>query len=395
MAVMLVVLQVATIIAPPDPATAASTNDIIRGGIAKNGNPKKTLVNIYSTNKEVKAIFNYYGITRSDLEKTKNGTLNSNDRRLKSLGRNPHSTKDKKVRIGGKTYYIRPLYTWGDNVTYKALEGRRKIDNKYFAVLYDCGNLVVVDTTPEKPKPEATPPKPTAPVKTPPATPAPAAPAPVTPVTPAATIPETPVEVPVTQADQPDITIGKSAVIIGSDGSQRPANGAVAQPGESIEYTLTTTNKGKAVARDYVVTENVQDILEYADLTKTGGGILFDGLLTWPKTSIQPGRSYITIFQVRVKSPLPTRPASSSDPESFDLKMDNVYGNLVSVNLAVPVEKQVEVATETLPETGSGLNTFIVFLIFSGVTYFYFRNRQMVTEVSMLKGEYNGDGDKA
>jgi hypothetical protein len=114
--------------------------------------------------------------------------------------------------------------------------------------------------------------------------------------------------------------------------------------------------------------------------------------MTWPKVTIQPGKSYSTTFQVQVKNPIPTTPRSSIDPASYDLTMSNVYGNLVNVHLTIPAEKQIEVANEQLPETGAGTNFIILLVTIAGITYFYFRNRQMVTEVSMLRGDHHGHG---
>ena len=410
MAGALVFLQIATIVAPPDPATASSSNDIIRGGI-NTPNPKQTLLNEYDKKAEIRAIYTHFGITRNDIKNSKKGSLNSNNHSLKSLGRNPHSAQDKKIRIGGKTFYLRPLYTWGDGIKYPALEGKRKVDGKYFAVLLDCANPVVVDATPpksgelitpkdktksketitqtNKPKPKPTP----TPTPTPTSTPTPT---PVVTPTPTATptpTPEAPPVTPVVDEETPNITLSKSASIISAiDGSVKDANGAQAQPGDIIEYTLTTANTGKASAKDYVVTENMNDILEYAKVIDPRGGILFDGTLTWPKTTIAAGKSYIATFQVQVDNPLPTNPKSVSDPGSYDLRMDNVYGNMVSVHLSIPPQKQIEVASEALPETGPGTTTLIVLTFTALIAFFYFRNRQLATEIAMLRGDHHGGG---
>ncbi len=138
--------------------------------------------------------------------------------------------------------------------------------------------------------------------------------------------------------------------------------------------------------------ENIRDILEYADVISPGGATLQDGSLTWPKTTIKDGESDVRTFQVKVKSPIPINPISVSDPLSYDLKMNNVYGNVVVVNLQVPPEKQIEVASATLPQTGTGTTTFIVFVLVSAMAYFYFRNRQLMTEVAMLRNDHHGPG---
>lgn len=389
----LIVLQLATVVAPPDAANASSSNNIIANGIATS-HPQQTMLNIYDTNTEIRALFNHYGVYRVDIEKTTHGTLNSSNHNFKSLGRNPHSVLDQKVTIGSHTYFIRPLYTWGDGVTYKALEGRRHGDNKYFAILYNCGNLVVTDTTPEKlvtngitPAPSPTPNPVTPGFKPSPSpTPTPVTPSPAPTPTPRPTPAPTPVPVP----GQPDITLTKGGVIRHADGTQVNANGSVAQAGDIIEYILTTKNNGSGDAKNYVVTENLNDDLEYASLIDGRGGVLAGGNISWPKHTIKPGEAFITTYQLKVKNPIPETPRSTSDPQSFDLKMDNIYGNLVSTDLAIPPAKQVEVTAEALPQTGPGLGTTIVIALFGLIAYFYYRNKQLMLEVSILRGDHHG-----
>ena len=59
MAIGLMGVQVMTIVAPADPATAASSNDIIYGGIATK-HPQATMLGIYDNKPEIKRLFNHY-----------------------------------------------------------------------------------------------------------------------------------------------------------------------------------------------------------------------------------------------------------------------------------------------------------------------------------------------
>jgi uncharacterized repeat protein (TIGR01451 family) len=512
MAGALLLLQIATIIAPATSANADSTNNIICSGI-NTSHPQKTLLDIYDANRDscghtgIREIFTHYGITRSNLANTTHGSTNSSNHNIKSLGRNPHSALDQTVVIGGQTYYQRPLYTWGDNINYPALVGHRS-DGAWFAVLYGCGNLAIVDTTPTTGKPNVSVTKTlvqgpaagsavapgtsltfrigfknsgnaaakdvvvgerlsdntdfvsksslniaghtgnilayhgyhsaykgepagtfvywkidqlnagghgtadiTVKVKaaaapgsylcdrgfidtpsqsveyspgichsvakpgSPPPPPAPTPIAPIAPVTPQSS----------------NIVLAKSAILVSADGSKKDANNAVAQPGDIIEYTLSTKNTGGAAEKDYVVSENINDVLEYADVLDPRGGTVKDGIITWPKTTIAAGQEFLTTFQVKVKSPLPATPTSVSDPQSFDLKLDNVYGNLVTVNLQPPTPgKQIEAASSNLPQTGPVTNV-LTFAFIALVAYFYFRNRQLIKEISMLRNDYHGE----
>jgi len=397
MVALLVIVQVAIVVAPPTAANAASPNDVVYGGLGT-AHPQATLLQIYDQDHDSAGhggyhqLFAHFGIDRNDLAHTHHATINSNNHGIKSVGRQPHSALDQPFTAGGSTtYYLRPLYTWGDNVSYPALVGQRHGDGAWFAVLEGCGNIAVIDTTPPvvthptpAPAPHPTPapaPAPT-PIPAPKATPTPA-PTPI-PVTPA----------PITPSGTSTITQQKSAILIpAAGGPNRDANGATAQPGDTIEYTLTTTNTGSGPAKDYVVSDNINDILEYSDLIGPRGGILVGGSISWPKTTIAAGKNFLTTFQVRVKNPLPATPASASDPQSFDYKMDDVYGNVVSVNLGVPTQAQVAVASKQLPQTGTGTDTLIVFVFASAIAYFYLRNRQLVTEIDLLRGDHYGKGE--
>jgi uncharacterized repeat protein (TIGR01451 family) len=400
MAVGLIVIQVATMVAPPTAANAASSNDIIYGGFSS----RAQLLQIYDADHDsighggYHQLFAHFGIDRNDLAGSVHQNVSSSNHSIKSIGRNPHSALDQPFTAGGGlTYYLRPLYTWGDNISYPMLVGHRHGDNAWFAVMEGCGNIAIADTS-TPPTVVGSTPQPTTPYPTPTPTPTPTpAPAPTapTPVTPTKPI-ETPIKppAPVQPTQTPTITLSKSGLLTPAAGGPiRNANGATAQPGDIIEYTLTTTNSGKGAAKDYVVSDNINDILEYADLIDPRGGVLFNNSITWPKTTIKPGSSFLTTFQVRVKNPLPTTPTSVSDPQSYDFKMDDVYGNLVSVNLAVPAQAQVAVASKQLPQTGAGTDTLIVFTFAAAIAYFYFRNRQLVLEIDLLRGDHYGKGE--
>jgi hypothetical protein len=80
-----------------------------------------------------------------------------------------------------------------------------------------------------------------------------------------------------------------------------------------------------------------------------------------------------------------------SNPRSFDLNMDNVFGNNVRVEITAPPSKQIEVASATMPQTGPGTSIMIIFVIGAMIFFFYLRNRQLVAEIRILRNEYQGD----
>lgn len=500
---LIVMLQFATIILPPDPANANSPNDIMYGGFVS----KDDLLNRYDASSELRALFNYFGIARADIKASKSTTVNSKDHSLKSIGRIQHTADDAVINVnssaGKHTYYGRPLHIWdtGANITrgstYKVLEGVRSRDGGYFAVMYACGNIIY-KTFPPKPTPTPTPkvtpkptPKPTAtPTPKPSVTPRPTAtPAPTATPKPTATPTPKPTATPtpkptVTPKPTPtpnlsvtcvkltgNIATGPSPLTVNFTGQASAAGQTVSQysfnfgdgksvntssastthtyvtpgnytatlsvtgsagtvsagvpacsfnvsvtpapaafvkgksaqnltlgqdatltparPGDQIRYSLTTKNTG-GVAEDYVVVEHLHDVLEYATVSDTGGATLQDGVLTWPSTKLAPGGQVLKTFVVIIKDPIPATPVGRSDRFSYDLRLDNVYGAQVSVAVTPPLAKQVEGASTNLPDTGAALSTFIILTISFLALYFYLRNRQLATEVHILRGSYQG-----
>jgi len=164
---------------------------------------------------------------------------------------------------------------------------------------------------------------------------------------------------------------------------------APARPGDQIRYNLTTTNVG-GLSSTYTVVEHLEDVLQYANVTDTGDGVLQNGVMTWPQTTIAPGQTLTESFTVTVKNPVPTTPVGLSDPASYDLHMDNVYGNQISVAVQPPLPKQIETASASLPDTGAPTATLIVLIVSGLCVYFYLRNRQLATEIKLLRGEFQG-----
>lgn len=361
----LMAFQVAAFVAPPIPSNAASSNDIIFGGVKD----KAALLRVYDhglpghhTGQDIRDIFNYFKITRTDLNNMTSGTTDSRESKgLWSMGRNHVFAQDAPVKIGGTTFYLRPLHLW-DKVNpyniYPSLVGKRSADGTSFNIILGCGNLVFKGIPPAVSKPK--------PPGTPPSTPIPPSPPPVV------------------EPKEPNIEKAKQAIFVATGNN---ADGQTAKAGDVIEYTLIVTNTGNGAKSNYVVRENVRDILEYASIINKGNAKLSNGVLTWPAQTIGAGKIVAKKFEIKVNSPISARPRSSSDPTSFDLRMDNVYGNAVTIDLPPPPAKQIELASAQLPRTGIGLNATLVFVFVGLCVYFYSRNRQLITEVNILRAE--------
>lgn len=170
------------------------------------------------------------------------------------------------------------------------------------------------------------------------------------------------------------------------------ANGTKANAGDSIEYTLSVTNRSKEVRKGFVVEENMEDVLEYADIIDASGATFTETpikMLTWQPVDIKPNETINRTILVKIKSDIPATPASTSDPLSHDMKLVNVYGDTVEIELPPNPVKTVEQAVTSLPSTGLGANMIISTVLIMCATYFYFRSRLMVKEVGLVRNQFN------
>ena len=183
----------------------------------------------------------------------------------------------------------------------------------------------------------------------------------------------------------------KSAINITKASSD--ANGTTANPGDVIEYTLTTTNVGKLTIKDYVVNEGISDVLDYADVVDLHGGTkgAYE-IVSWPKEDIKASQSSVHKITVKVKDVLPQTPASSSDPEHYNMVMTNVYGNAVTINLPPSIVKQTEIAVTTLPNTGPGTSLVIGFSLAMFIGYFFARSRLLANELDVVRSDFASVG---
>lgn len=160
-----------------------------------------------------------------------------------------------------------------------------------------------------------------------------------------------------------------------------------ARAGDEIQYTLTTTNQASNVASAYIVTEELADVLNYADVTSNGGGTLTGTKLIWPAKDIPAGKSITNTFTVKVKNPIPNNLPSEGNPTNFDYNMFNSYGNEVNIKIEKPLIQRVVDVASNLPETGAA--SYLLIVLFLGLSvYFFVRNRQLTSELAAATVEY-------
>jgi uncharacterized repeat protein (TIGR01451 family) len=164
------------------------------------------------------------------------------------------------------------------------------------------------------------------------------------------------------------------------------ANNTTAQANDTILYTLYAKNSGKAAVKQFVFTENLSDVLDYASVVNLyGGTINQQGQVSWPAVTIKANTTASVKLTVKVDDPIPQTPSSSSDPEHFDHIMTNVYGNTININLPTPVVVASAEAVQTLPNTGPGSSLLIGGAITVVVGYFLARARLLAKETDIVR----------
>lgn len=437
-------LQVFAVVSPPQPTLARSNNDMIVGGITS----KDEAVNYCNQNtRSYQTLLAYYGITCADLANTTTVSIKSTDynKRLYSMGHLAYGKAgETPINVPGtETVYMRYLHSWdsGYYSTYKALKGTTKSGLTFF-ILYNCGNLVLIGLpTPPKvceynksiladdqkcfePCPiqgkEALPksskdcvaPCPynkklsskdakcfePCPVKGKEALPK-ASTECFVPCKYNSTISENdaackPCEQSQSKSDLRSCIEFKKTVSNTTAGDTgNDANGTTAKAGDTLQYTLTTSNKGKVNIPNFAVSENISDVLDYADVVSLNGGSLNqEGVVVWPAKDIAAGKALSNTITVKVKNPIPSTPASSSDPGHFDLTMTNAYGNTVSVKLPGNITKTTEVLSTQLPNTGPGTTLTIAFILTAVGGYLFARTRLMVHELEIVRNDFASSG---
>ena len=156
-----------------------------------------------------------------------------------------------------------------------------------------------------------------------------------------------------------------------------------AHPGDVIRYTLYTKNNGALTEKDFIVEDDITDILEYADIKDKNSGTLNNGIISWPATDIVAGETIARVFTVTVKS-------DSAWPAGGDMLMTNIYGNSVDVAVValgiIPAVKGAATqGVKGLATTGTVLNIiFGTFILLSSI-YLYFRERILLRLALLAK----------
>ncbi len=396
--VFAMMLQLFAIIAPPQPTLARAGNDINPGGF---GSKQEAVNDCYANRSDFRTIMARFGISCGAIAA---GTVRRFDYaeyggQLYTMGRLPYGfAGEVNVNIPGAagTFYMRRMQSWGahcweDGRHCMAISGTRS-NGSPFIVPFSCGNPVIIGR-PQPPPPPPPPKIPPCPVDAsinsnhPGCVPCPYSPS-ISKSNPACK--------PCDKSDNLNdslacLELGKTAR--NSTRNILNADKTTARLNDVINYSLTVKNTGKATVNDFVVEENLTDVLEYANLIDLHGGIKDSkNIVRWPAVDIEPAATITKFITVKVKDKIPQTPSPGSDPGSFDLVMTNVYGKTINIKVPGGVIKRTEQTISQLPNTGPGTTIGVGFGITMLVSYFFARSRLMTKELNTVRKEYASSG---
>jgi len=352
------VVQCLTVFQPPESANAASSNDLVPGGLGRGSNLSINhfLAPYDANSKNLKDIMNYMGISRAEIASAKYGSFITGTVK-RSWGHNAiHSTSSKEFPTtitdptGTRnitTVYSRPLsLSNGPNARIYAFIGYSERVG-WFALMQACGNLVT-DIVP----PPITPP--------PPPTPKPAV-----------------------------LGFNKTATNV-SQGSIA-ANSVAAKENDKITFTLKMQNTG-GTAAPVKISDDLADTLEYSSLIDKGGGTFNETTktLSWPDITLKPGETQERSFAVQLLATIPSSPVGQSNPDSYNCVMNNAFeGSGVTIPVTCAPPKVIEQITTELPRTGPRENMIFAGIVLAVVTYFFLRSKQLGKEVRLIRRDLN------
>lgn len=341
------VVQTLAVFQPPESANASNPADFVPGGLGLGANRSlNNFLRPYDANTyHLKDVMNYVGLTREEIANAKFGYfITGTDKLSWGFIPRPSTTKVPVTDSAGNHVtdtYARPMYVAnGKNAKIYGWIGQSE-KLGWFAIMQACGNLVTTHIPP------------------PPAPPEPA-----------------------------KIVQSKNATNV-SQGNIG-ATTVTAKENDRINYTLTVENTG-GTATQVEIVDHIDDILEYSTLVDNGGGT-YDSdkkTLSWPAFNLGPGEKQTRVFGVRILASLPATPRGQSDPSSHNCLMENIFGNDVIIPVVCAPPKVVEEVVRELPHTGPAENMIFAGIVLSVVTYFFFRSRQLGTEVRLIRRDLN------
>lgn len=173
---------------------------------------------------------------------------------------------------------------------------------------------------------------------------------------------------------------------------------AKAKAGDVIEYSLIVLNTYDYDRINVNFSDNIGDILDYAELDKSflaSQGGVFDEetrTLSWTNQTVKANAELIKKFRVTLKNPLPSTNQPGTMTTAYDCKISNLFGGQLDLDVNCPLPKSAEYITERLPNTGPGASLVIGFTATTVVAYFFARSRLLGRELEIIRTDFAQTG---
>lgn len=285
------VVQSLVVFQPPESANASNTNDFVPGGLGVGAD--RSLDNFlkpYDANsKHLKDIFDFYGITRSEITNSEFGYFAISGDTI-SWGHEPRPSGTKVDITNDNGKVVTSIY--GSPLTTRAPAGTKIYgwighSEKWgwFAIMQSCGNLVTKEFKPEP----------------------------------------------------ADLSFSKTAKNVTQGDINATKNKARA--GDRIRFDITAKNTG-GTAKTIDMNDDLSDVLQYSTLVDKGGGDFNQNnqTLSWNNINVRAGASITKSFAVKVLDPLPVVTEKQRSKKAYDCVMNNTFRNK-DVDIKVDCQK--------------------------------------------------------
>jgi uncharacterized repeat protein (TIGR01451 family)/LPXTG-motif cell wall-anchored protein len=125
-----------------------------------------------------------------------------------------------------------------------------------------------------------------------------------------------------------------------------------ARPNDIIEYHLITRNSGAGTVNNFVIQDDLSNVLDNTTfLSASNGGSLSGNTVVYPQVSIAAGQTIERTFKVKV----------NNQAENSDFRMRNIYGNEVIIIIERPhiVQNPVLGIEKLVRNVTKGENAFV------------------------------------
>ena len=134
---------------------------------------------------------------------------------------------------------------------------------------------------------------------------------------------------------------------------------------------------------------DLQDVFDYASLLGNNEAALYDTVLKWPETTIEPGENQSRTFTIKMARDISTAPMNQL---AYDCKMTTAFGSIQNSVVRCSTVKYLETELSALPKFSNTLSLTIIIVALITSIILLLRNLQLRYEVRIIKNKLT-EGD--